>query len=164
MASNQAHQDLELDHDSGVLSMRWPNGTLGTMVYTTAAPPGRASSGFTLLGSAAGVRLSGQYMDHLEWLTPDGAALTDQVPAPTDQVPAPVSGATTDFEPTPVSGATTDFEPTTVSVATTDPPTTQFLMWDHLCGVILDQQALLLPPDEAMEVVRFIHDIHQAHS
>jgi UDP-N-acetyl-2-amino-2-deoxyglucuronate dehydrogenase len=164
MASNQAHQDLELDHDSGVLSMRWPNGTLGTMVYTTAAPPGRASSGFTLLGSAAGVRLSGQYMDHLEWLTPDGAALTDQVPAPTDQVPASVSGATTDFEPTTVSGATTDFEPTTVSVATTDPPTTQFLMWDHLCGVILDQQALLLPPEEAMEVVRFIHDIHQAHS
>jgi len=145
MASNQAHQDLELDHDSGVLSMRWPNGTLGTMVYTTAAPPGRASSGFTLLGSAAGVRLSGQYMDHLEWLTPDGAALTDQVPAS-------------------VSGATTDFEPITVSVATTDPPTTQFLMWDHLCGVILDQQALLLPPEEAMEVVRFIHDIHQAHS
>ena len=157
MTSNQAHQDLELDHDSGVLSMRWPNGTLGTMVYTTAAPPGRASSGFTLLGSAAGVRLSGQYMDHLEWLTPDGAALTDQVPAP-------VSGATIDFEPTPVSGATTDFESTTVSVATTDPPTTQFLMWDHLCGVILDQQALLLPPEEAMEVVRFIHDIHQAHS
>jgi|GEM_PF-2526065 len=145
MASNQAHPGLELDHDSGVLSMRWPNGTLGTMVYTTAAPPGRASSSFTLLGSAAGVRLSGQYMDRLEWLTPDGAALTDPVPAP-------VSGATTDFEPTPVSGATTD------------PPTTQFLMWDHLCEVILDQQALLLPPEEAMEVVRFIHDIHRVHS
>ncbi|MBU6332031.1 MAG: hypothetical protein KGQ80_06435, partial [Bacteroidetes bacterium] len=75
-----------------------------------------------------------------------------QVSAPTDQVSASVSGPTTDFEPT------------TVSVATTDPPTTQFLMWDHLCGVILDQQALLLPPEEAMEVVRFIHDIHQAHS
>ena len=145
MVSNQAHPGLELDHDSGVLSLRWPNRTLGTMVYTTAAPPGRASSGFTLLGSAAGVRLSGQYMDRLEWLTPDGATLTDPVSAS-------VSGATTDFEPTPVSGATTD------------PPTTQFLMWDHLCGVILDQQALLLPPEEAMEVVRFIHDIHQAHS
>jgi len=38
------------------------------------------------------------------------------------------------------------------------------LMWDHLCGVILDQQALLLPPEEAMEVVRFIHDIHRVHS
>jgi predicted dehydrogenase len=169
MVSNQAHPGLELDHDSGVLSMRWPNGTLGTMVYTTAAPPGRASSGFTLLGSAAGVRLSGQYMDRLEWLTPDGATLTDPVPASvsgatTDFEPTPVSGATTDFEPTPVSGATTDFEPTPVSGATTDPPTTQFLMWDHLCGVILDQQALLLPPEEAMEVVRFIHDIHQAHS
>ena len=36
-------------------------------------------------------------------------------------------------------------------------------MWDHLCGVILDQQPLLLPPEEAMEVVRFIHDIHQIH-
>ncbi len=169
MVSNQAHPGLELDHDSGVLSLRWPNRTLGTMVYTTAAPPGRASSGFTLLGSAAGVRLSGQYMDRLEWLTPDGATLTDPVSASvsgatTDFEPTPVSGATTDFEPTPVSGATTDFKPTLVSGATTDPPTTQFLMWDHLCGVILDQQALLLPPEEAMEVVRFIHDIHQAHS
>ncbi|MFM8492829.1 MAG: Gfo/Idh/MocA family oxidoreductase [Bacteroidota bacterium] len=156
MASNQAHPGLELDHDSGVLSMRWPNGTLGTMVYTTAAPPGRASSGFTLLGSAAGVRLSGQYMDRLEWLTPDGTALTaaptDPLTVPADPVPATVSGATIDFEPTSVSGATTD------------PPTTQFLMWDHLCGVILDQQALLLPPEEAMEVVRFIHDIHRVHS
>ncbi len=169
MVSNQAHPGLELDHDSGVLSLRWPNRTLGTMVYTTAAPPGRASSGFTLLGSAAGVRLSGQYMDRLEWLTPDGATLTDPVSASvsgatTDFEPTPVSGATTDFEPTPVSGATTDFKPTLVSGATTDPPTKQFLMWDHLCGVILDQQALLLPPEEAMEVVRFIHDIHQAHS
>jgi hypothetical protein len=45
-----------------------------------------------------------------------------------------------------------------------DPPNTQYLMWDHLCGVILDQQPLLLPPVEAMEVVRFIHDIHLRRS
>jgi len=129
-SSNRAHTDLELDHDTGVLSMRWLDGTLGSMTYTTAAPPGRALSGFTLLGSQAGVRLSGQYMDRLEWLTGSGQV-------------SPESG------PGPFAG---------------DHPSTQFLLWDHLCGVILDGHKLQLPPEEALEVVRFIHDIHLARS
>lgn len=157
MASNLAHQGLELDHDSGVLSMRWQTGLLGTMAYTTAAAPGRACSGFTLLGNVAGVRLSGQYMDSLEWLTPAGAVLTDSGTVDFSgllkkQGTAASTDTPYDQGASPINGASNDSS------------NTQFLMWHHLCGVILDRQALLLPPEEAMEVVRFIHDIHLLRS
>jgi len=156
LASNQAHPGLELDHDTGVLSMRWSTGMLGTMAYTTAAPPGRAVSGFTLWGSEAGVRLTGQYMDRLEWFSPGGALLPEsEFPVLMGAAGSPVS---------PISGSSVDLSPSdSMSRAGVPPGNTQYLMWDHLCGVILDQQPLLLPPEEAMEVVRFIHDIHQIH-
>lgn len=210
LASNQAHPGLELDHDTGVLSMRWSTGMLGTMAYTTAAPPGRAVSGFTLWGSEAGVRLTGQYMDRLEWFSPGGALL------PESEFPVLMGAAVLPGSPgslgspgaqgspvSPISGSSVDLSPSdsmsragvphgytpgippgnklgnthgvphgnppvvlpgeTPSKPPGDPPNTQYLMWDHLCGVILDQQPLLLPPEEAMEVVRFIHDIHQIH-
>jgi len=156
LASNQAHPGLELDHDTGVLSMRWSTGMLGTMAYTTAAPPGRAVSGFTLWGSEAGVRLTGQYMDRLEWFSPGGALLPEsEFPVLMGAAGSPVS---------PISGSSVDLSPSdSMSRAGVPHGNTQYLMWDHLCGVILDQQPLLLPPEEAMEVVRFIHDIHQIH-
>jgi len=197
LASNQAHPGLELDHDTGVLSMRWSTGMLGTMAYTTAAPPGRAVSGFTLWGSEAGVRLTGQYMDRLEWFSPGGALLPEsEFPVLMGAAGSPISGSSVDLSPSDSMsragvphGYTHGIPPgippgnklgnthgvphgnppvvlpgETPSEPPGDPPNTQYLMWDHLCGVILDQQALLLPPEEAMEVVRFIHDIHQAHS
>jgi predicted dehydrogenase len=146
LASNQAHPGLELNHDSGVLSMRWPRGMLGTMIYTTAAPAGGATSGVTILGSVAGVRLTGQYMDRLEWLTHAGVAMTN-----------PELMAAT-FSPDGQS--LMDLSDLYTKSLAGDGSNTRFLMWDHLCGVILDKQALLLPPEDALEVVRFIHDIH----
>jgi len=146
MASNQAHTGLELDHDSGVLSMRWPGGMLGAMIYTTAAPAGGATSGVTILGSVAGVRLTGQYMDRLEWLTHAGAAMNN--PEPMAATFSPGDQTLLDLP---------ELYPNSLA---SDGSNTQFLMWDHLCGVILDKHSLLLPPEDALEVVRFIHDIH----
>jgi hypothetical protein len=119
---------------------------LGTMIYTTAAPAGGATSGVTILGSVAGVRLTGQYMDRLEWLTHAGVAMTN-----------PELMAAT-FSPDGQS--LMDLSDLYTKSLAGDGSNTRFLMWDHLCGVILDKQALLLPPEDALEVVRFIHDIH----
>lgn len=67
MAGNQAHGDTIEFEDTGVVALRFRNGALGGLHYTTNAYGGNAEGSLTIFGEKGTVKIGGQYLNELEY-------------------------------------------------------------------------------------------------
>jgi predicted dehydrogenase len=64
---NFTHQDLIEFEDTGVVSLRFSNGALGTINYTVCSFDHNMEGSITLFGEKGTVKIGGQYLNTLEY-------------------------------------------------------------------------------------------------
>lgn len=72
MIGNLNHGDLIEIEDTGAVTLRFHNGALGTINYTTNAYGGNMEGSLTLFGEKGTVKIGGQYLNELEYLRVEG--------------------------------------------------------------------------------------------
>lgn len=70
-ADNLNHPNIDID-DVGSVMLRFKNGAVGSLTYTTNAYPKNFEGSITLIGSKGMVKIGGQYLNELEFWSVDG--------------------------------------------------------------------------------------------
>ena len=77
---NLAHQDIIEFEDSGVVSLRFYNGAIGTINYTVNAHKKNMEGSLTIFGDKGTVKIGGQYLNELEYQDIEGYRISDLPP------------------------------------------------------------------------------------
>lgn len=72
MIENYAHKDVIEFEDSGVVTLRFKNGVIGTVNYTVNAYGKNMEGSITIFGEKGTVKVGGQYLNKLEYQSLDG--------------------------------------------------------------------------------------------
>lgn len=75
MTHNYAHQGVIEFEDTGVVSLKFKNGVLGTINYTVNAFGKNMEGSITLFGEKGTVKVGGQYLNKLEYQSLDGEGI-----------------------------------------------------------------------------------------
>jgi UDP-N-acetyl-2-amino-2-deoxyglucuronate dehydrogenase len=77
MTDNYAHHGIVEFEDTGVVALRFHNGVLGTINFTTNAFERNMEGSLTIFGERGTVKIGGQYLNELEYQRIDGVEITD---------------------------------------------------------------------------------------
>lgn len=77
MVDNYAHKAMVEFEDTGVVALRFHNGVLGTINFTTNAFGGNMEGSLAIFGERGTVKIGGQYLNELEYQRIDGTEITD---------------------------------------------------------------------------------------
>jgi UDP-N-acetyl-2-amino-2-deoxyglucuronate dehydrogenase len=72
VVGNLAHGDMIEIEDTGAVILKFYNGAVGTMNYTTNAYGGNMEGSLTLFGEKGTVKIGGQYLNDLEYVNVEG--------------------------------------------------------------------------------------------
>lgn len=72
MVGNLAHGDMIEIEDTGAVVLKFYNGAVGTLNYTTNAYGGNMEGSLTLFGEKGTVKIGGQYLNDLEYVKVEG--------------------------------------------------------------------------------------------
>lgn len=72
MIHNYAHQEVIEFEDTGVISLKFKNGTLGTINYTVNSFAKNMEGSITIFGEKGTVKVGGQYLNKLEYQSLEG--------------------------------------------------------------------------------------------
>lgn len=79
--SKQNHDAIEID-DTGVVSIQFQNGAIGSLNYTTCATEKNFEGSITLIYSKGTVRIGGAYLNEIEYFQVDGIEKAEYQSAP----------------------------------------------------------------------------------
>ncbi|MEO9481975.1 MAG: Gfo/Idh/MocA family oxidoreductase [Ekhidna sp.] len=77
MIQNYAHEEVIEFEDTGVVSLKFKNGVLGTINYTVNAFDKNMEGSITLFGEKGTVKVGGQYLNKLEYQSLEGEEIGD---------------------------------------------------------------------------------------
>lgn len=80
MTDNFAHEGIVEFEDTGVVALRFENGVLGTINFTTNAFAQNMEGSLAIFGERGTVKIGGQYLNELEYQRFDKYAITDLPP------------------------------------------------------------------------------------
>jgi UDP-N-acetyl-2-amino-2-deoxyglucuronate dehydrogenase len=80
MVENYAHRQIVEFEDTGVVALRFCNGVLGAIHFTTNAYERNMEGSLTIFAERGTVKIGGQYLNELEYQRIEGAEITDLPP------------------------------------------------------------------------------------
>jgi len=72
LSANQAHEEVIEFEDTGVVALKFRNGAIGGLNYTTNAYGGNMEGSITIFGDRGVVKIGGQYLNELEYQNIEG--------------------------------------------------------------------------------------------
>jgi UDP-N-acetyl-2-amino-2-deoxyglucuronate dehydrogenase len=80
MVENYAHREIVEFEDTGVVTLRFYNGVLGAIHFTTNAYERNMEGSLTIFAERGTVKIGGQYLNELEYQSIEGPEITDLPP------------------------------------------------------------------------------------